>query len=299
MNAFNTHEIPGRVAISAGRGGMPVIQLQSDFSTAEIYLHGAHVTGFQLHGQPPLLFLSAASEFHEEKPIRGGVPVIFPWFGVREGMPLHGFARLAQWDWIAANTLPDGSLQVSFRLPADDRFEVTLVVTVGPSLRMELAVTNTSGAPCSFENCLHTYFHIGDIHQLQVVGLQGARYYDQLLASEVTETAEAIRFNAETDRIFQDTTAPVTIIDPALDRAIRIAKTGSKSTVVWNPWSAKSQRMPDFGDDEYLRMVCVESGNVREHAITLAPGEQALLTVEVSSTPLGQPSAAPTASGCG
>jgi D-hexose-6-phosphate mutarotase len=81
----------------------------------------------------------------------------------------------------------------------------------------------------------------------------------------------------------------VAIIDPVLDRAIIVSKTGSKSTVVWNPWIAKSQRMPDFGDDEYLRMVCVESGNVSENSVTLAPGEEALLTVEVSSFPLTDP----------
>jgi glucose-6-phosphate 1-epimerase len=102
----------------------------------------------------------------------------------------------------------------------------------------------------------------------------------------LTETADAIRFTAETDRIYQDTDATVRIDDPVLNRSIEVSKTGSKSTVVWNPWIAKSQRMPDFGDDEYLQMVCVESGNVREHAVTLFPGEKTLLTVELRSLPL-------------
>ncbi|MCF7674979.1 MAG: hypothetical protein K9N23_02025 [Akkermansiaceae bacterium] len=101
----------------------------------------------------------------------------------------------------------------------------------------------------------------------------------------MTETADAIRFSAETDRIYQDTGAAVAIIAPGLNRAISVSKAGSKSTVVWNPWIAKSQRMPDFGDVEYLRMVCVESGNVREHAVTLVPGGKSRLTVEVGSSP--------------
>lgn len=287
MNALKTNEIPDRVTVSSGNGGLPVIQLRSDHSTAEICPHGAHVTGFQKHGEAPLLFMSAASEFHVDKPIRGGVPVIFPWFGGREGMVAHGFARLAEWDLAAASVLPCGSVKVCFRLPADDPHRVTFDVTVGASLTMELTVANSGAAPFSFESCLHTYFEIGDIRQVRVVGLQGVRYHDQLLAADRTETAAAICFGAETDRIYQDSGATVEIIDPVLERTIEVSKTGSKSTVVWNPWIEKSRRMPDFGDDEYLRMVCVESGNVREHTVTLAPGEQSRLTVEVRSLPSG------------
>lgn len=289
MNALKLHEIPDRVTVSSGNGGLPVVRVQSDFSTAEIYPHGAHVTGFQKHGEAPLLFMSAASEFLAEKPIRGGVPVIFPWFGSREGMVAHGFARLAEWDLVAASVRPLGSVKLSFQLPTEEPYKVTFDVTVGSSLIMELGVRNTGDTPFTFETCLHTYFQIGDIRQLRVSGLQGSPYHDQLLDAEFTETADAIRFSAETDRTYQDTAATVAIIDPVLDRGIIVSKTGSKSTVVWNPWIAKSQRMPDFGDDEYLRMVCVESGNVSENSVTLAPGEEALLTVEVSSFPLTDP----------
>ena len=287
MQSHQSLEIPGQVSIATGQGELPVIHIQTALSTAEIYLHGAHVTGFQLPGEAPLLFMSAASEFHADKPIRGGVPVIFPWFGGREGLPAHGFARLADWEWTTSQVLPDGSVKLGFRLPAAEPHAVTFLVTAGSSLIMELAVTNTGDAAFTFETCLHTYFQIGDIHQLEVAGLQGTRYHDQLLDTDLTETNETIRFTAETDRTYQDTAASVTIIDPALNRVIEVSKAGSKSTVVWNPWIAKSQRMPDFGDDEYLRMVCVESGNVREHAVTLAPGETSSLTVAVSSTPRG------------
>ena len=151
---------------------------------------------------------------------------------------------------------------------------------------MELVVTNVSDAPVTFENCLHTYFHIGDIHQIQVSGLKGARYRDQLLADDFTEAQETIRFAGETDRIYQNTSATVDILDPLLKRVIHVRKSGSSSTVVWNPWIEKSRRMPDFGDEEYLGMVCVESGNVREGAIQLAPDARAVMTVELDSSPL-------------
>ncbi len=286
MQALNQHAIPGRIGIATGKGGLPAFQLETEHSTAEIYPHGAHLTGFQLKGEAPLLFMSEASEFRPDKPIRGGVPVIFPWFGPREGMAAHGFARLAEWVVVDTLVLADGSVRIHFQLPSNEPFKVDFIVAIGSSLGMELTVTNTGAAPFTFETCLHTYFQIGDIHQLQVTGLQGARYHDVLLAAEGTETGESIRFTGETDRTYQDTTATVDIIDPALGRRIQVRKAGSQSTVVWNPWIAKSQRMPDFGDDEYLRMVCVESGNIGEHAITLAPGEASSLKVEVASAPL-------------
>src|SRR3954454_21123345 len=83
----------GRVVFIDGRGELPMLEVSTAWSTAEIYLHGAHVTHFKSIDQPPLLFLSQCSRFSENEPIRGGVPVIFPWFGPREGLPQHGFAR--------------------------------------------------------------------------------------------------------------------------------------------------------------------------------------------------------------
>lgn len=286
MHTLQHHTIPGRVRIIPGQGGLPAIQVESDWSQAEIYPHGAHVTHFQKKGDAPLLFMSAASEFHPEQPIRGGVPVIFPWFGARDGLAVHGFARVATWNLLSAVDLADGAIRLHFQLPSDDEFEVDYLVTVGPTLTLELVVTNTNSAACTFETCLHTYFHIGAIDAIEVTGLHGTRYRDQLLATETTDTATAIRFAGEVDRVYQDTDAPVEIHDRALHRTIRVHKSGSRSTVVWNPWIAKSQRMPDFGDNEYLHMVCVESGNIAENSIVLAPGERAHMKVELDSVPL-------------
>ena len=286
MQALSNHEIPGHVSVFAGKGGLPAIRVESALSTAEIYQHGAHVTSFCRKGESPLLFMSAASDFHAEKPIRGGVPLIFPNFGAHEGQPFHGIARLSDWELTETLILPDGSIRLAFKLPVDDGYLTEYLVTVGSSLTLELIVTNTGDSPFTFENCLHTYFQIGDIKQAKVAGLQGARYRDQLLAEEFTESADSISFAAETDRVYLNTAATVEIIDPALARSIFVRKSGSQSTVVWNPWIEKSQRMPDFGDEEYHHMVCVESGNVRENAITLAPGERSVMRVEIDSAPL-------------
>ena len=287
MPTPNPHEIPGRVTSINGHGGLPALRVESAWSVAEIYPHGAHVTGFQKTGEAPLLFLSQESGFRAGQPIRGGVPVIFPWFGPRAGHPAHGFARVTDWDLVQSLVLPDGSIRLHFRLPSNEPWVVDYLITVGPALTLELAVTNTGTAAFSCENCLHTYFQVGDVRQTAVTGLLGARCLDLLLATEGAETEATLRIAGEVDRTYQDTGATVEIHDPVLRRTIQVCKSGSQSTVVWNPWIAKSQRLPDFGDDEYLHMLCVESGNLGDHALTLAPGQRSVLKVELSSVTQG------------
>jgi D-hexose-6-phosphate mutarotase len=81
------------------------------------------------------------------------------------------------------------------------------------------------------------------------------------------------------DRVYLDTPGTVKILDENLGRVIHVEKENSASTVVWNPWVDKAARMPDFGNDEYQRMVCVESGNVMENGMRLAPGDTSKLTL--------------------
>ena len=162
------------------------------------------------------------------------------------------------------------------------------VVTVSETLKLELIVTNNSTTDeFVFENCLHTYFEVGDIRAVSIKGLGETTYLDKVANfAQKTETDEAIRIASEVDRIYVNTSAPVEILDARLSRKIVIQKQSSLSTVVWNPWIAKAQQVPDFGNEEYERMVCVESGNVSPNQLRLPPGQSSRLTVELSSSPL-------------
>ena len=168
-------DIPGRVTLQEGNGEMPKVEVETDWSSAEIYLHGAHVTDFGKKGEPPLLFTSHFSRFQDRQPIRGGIPVIFPWFGDREGEPAHGYARLADWDLHEATTVPEGGVSLRFSL-ADRSFSATCppfqanyVVTVTDQLTLELIITNASGdQPFTFETCLHSYFTVSDASAISI-----------------------------------------------------------------------------------------------------------------------------------
>lgn len=287
-------EIPGRVTFTEGNGDLPKIEINTAWSALEIYLQGAHVTHFQKKGEPPMLFLSQLSRFQEGQPIRGGVPIIFPWFGPREGESMHGFARNKNWELKEINQLTDGGVSLRLTLPESaeaalsTQFTADYIITAGKTLSLELLIANTSSdQDFTFENCLHTYFHLGDINAISITGLKGVSYLDKVENyARKTEAAENIKIGQETDRVYLDTPGPVEIHDSKLQRRIIIEKSGGRSTVLWNPWIGKAQQMPDFGNEEYQQMVCVESGNVGENRITLPAGKKSSLQVTISSAPL-------------
>jgi D-hexose-6-phosphate mutarotase len=281
----------GRVTFQEGQGDLPALEVATPWSQAEIYLHGAHVTQFQKHGEPPLLFLSRCSRFENGAPIRGGIPIIFPWFGKPADKPgQHGFARNREWALKEVTSPADGSVILRLGLPEQGESAdctVEYVVRVSDTLSVELSVTNQSEREFRFENCLHTYFTVGDINTVSVTGLKSVDYLDSLEGRQrKTEASDNIRFTDEVDRIYVNTPHSVEIRDESLRRVIRVEKEHSLSTVVWNPWIAKAKAMSDFGDEEYQQMVCVESGNVAVNEITLLPGQTSGLKVKLSSAPL-------------
>jgi glucose-6-phosphate 1-epimerase len=286
MSKLQQLEIPGHVSLMEGEGGLRKVVVETSASLAEIYLHGAHVTRFEKKGETPLLFMSGASDYLPDKPIRGGVPVVFPWFGPREGLPVHGYARTVEWDLKETSLLPDGSVSLLFELPRLGDFEVEYLVTVGAELTLELGVLNIGSRDSDFETCLHTYFQISDIDAISITGLSKCEFINKLNNANMVESAPEIRINSEMERVYYDTVSTVEIHDPGHGRKILVSKSGSNSTVVWNPWIDKSIRMPDFGDEEYLTMVCVESGNVGTNKITLPAGGRSVLKVVLGSEKL-------------
>jgi glucose-6-phosphate 1-epimerase len=284
-------EIPGSVKIVSGSGGLSKVVVTTKSSTAEIYLHGAHVTHFQKIGEPPLIFMSAKSHFAPDKAIRGGVPICFPWFGNRAGDGSHGFARATEWQLVKTSAM-ENSATIRFALPkiagreAWNNLRTEFVVTISDTLTMELIAANEScDETIEFENCLHAYFQVGDISAVSIDGLRGAHYLDNAAGGNgelKTQNESLLRIAKETNRLYLDTTSAVEIRDENLGRVIRVEKAGSNSTVVWNPWT--TQKLPDdFDPAEHKHMVCVESGNVKQNKISLAPGKTSALKVGLRS----------------
>ena len=278
--------IPDLVRFDAGEGGLPRLVVTSEHADAHVYLHGGHVTHYQRCGQPAVLFMSERTAFAVDRPIRGGVPVIFPWFGPKRddpSLPIHGFARVREWlvrD--VARRASDGAVVATFALNAlahppsswPHKFTLTYVVTIGAALEMTLTVRNEDAVPLVFEEALHPYFAVGDVRRIGVRGLAGATYADRNLGpGKFVDDEDPLSFRRVTDRVYQHTRATCTIEDPVIGRRIVIEKNASDTTVVWNPsFQAPDVRPPDLAADEWQQFVCIEAANAREHALTLAPG---------------------------
>jgi D-hexose-6-phosphate mutarotase len=128
---------------------------------------------------------------------------------------------------------------------------------------------------------LHTYFQVADVRGIGIHGLDGCRYLDKL-DGELKQQAGPLVLNGELDRVYSDQGGDCLINDPGLQRRIRIAKQGSHSTIVWNPWSEKAAKLGDMNEEGYLGMVCVESANAGEDVVSLEPGAEHRLRVEYS-----------------
>jgi glucose-6-phosphate 1-epimerase len=264
--------------------GMIIAEVANQHALSNIALQGAHIATFQPRGEEPVIWLSPKAKFAPGKSIRGGVPVCWPWFGPHKNdskLPGHGYARTVPWEVLETKALSDGSTFLRFGLVESDATRaqwphpstVQLEATIGKALRVELITTNTGKSAFELGEALHTYFQISDVAKMTIRGLEDCEYIDKVGETARRKQQGGIVIESEVDRVYVNTSADCVIEDNGLKRAIRIAKQGSKSTVVWNPWTEKAEKMGDFGPALHRDMVCVESGNSYDNVVNLAPGE--------------------------
>jgi glucose-6-phosphate 1-epimerase len=289
--------LPNSVKVDVGPGGLAVLRVTAPSATAEIYLRGAHVASWTpSSSNPSVIWMSEHAEYTEGVPLRGGVPICFPWFGANADDPTepsHGFARLAEWELVEAKDV-GSTVVLTLRLKDDmatrasawgHRFEALYTVTVGSHLDLSLTVTNPDRKPFTFEAALHSYFGVSDIHSVSVTGLEDVPFIDKLDgAAALPAEGHAVRFAGETDRIYLGSADIIRVVDPSAKREIEVRPTESHSTVVWNPWVAKAAKMADFGNDEWPGMVCVETANIGDASVTLSSGESHTMAVRYDVT---------------
>lgn len=290
--------LPPSVRPEPGRGDLPRVVVTARGGSAEVYLHGGQVTRWRPTGHDDVLFLSDRSRFTGGSAIRGGIPLCFPWFGAHASdpaAPSHGFARTSLWtlegaedrgdDVVVTLSLTDSPATRASAWPHP--FRATLRVTVGARLHLALEVHNTGTAPVTVEEALHTYLAVGDARAVTVHGLESASYLDKLGGPDpVPPTGEPVRLTGPTDRVYRGAPATTTVQDPAGGRRLTVTGEGSGSTVLWNPWAEGAAALADLGDDEWIRMVCVETANVGPAAVTLEPGSAHRTTTTLGVSPL-------------
>jgi glucose-6-phosphate 1-epimerase len=275
----------------AGKGDIPVIEIQNQSASSRISLQGAQALSWTPKGKDEVIWVSTDASFAPGKSVRGGIPICWPWFGPHEknaAFPAHGFARTVLWQVIDTQVLSEGETQITFELdtrllshsqkamwPLATVAEYRL--TIGKKLTMELTTFNHSEQAITISQALHTYFNVENVANTKIFGLDGKDYLDKTDGFKRKTQSGPISINSEVDRVYLNTLDDV-IIDNK-KRKIVIKKQGSQSTVVWNPWQAVAEKMGDLGKNGYLEMLCVESANAAEDTVIIDADESHTLSV--------------------
>jgi glucose-6-phosphate 1-epimerase len=284
-------------------GELQFIEIEHGFVYAEINNTRAHATVSTYSGQllsyrpkdrqEDLLFVSDKAYYEAGKAIKGGIPVCWPWFGPdpeNRGRPAHGFVRNRQWQVSGSESLADGSTKIILSIADSEAtralwphpFRLDIEITVGDTLRVELVTHNTGNDSITISQALHSYFRVGDITSVSVLGLDGINYIDKANDSARKTQAGPLTISSEVDRIYTDTSGDLTIDDASLERKISIASSGCSTAVVWNPWVEIAASMADLDDDDYLQMLCVETANAGPETVTITAGDCYRLSAEYS-----------------
>jgi glucose-6-phosphate 1-epimerase len=277
------HRIDDQIKFVEGTGGLPFIKVSNDSASAVISVYAGQVLSFQPANEAHnLMFLSQAAFYAPGKGIKGGTPVCWPWFGPDpegKGRPVHGFVRTRFWEVMGTEAISSEESKVTLGLADSPEtraiwpypFMLLMEITVGKSLQLELITRNAGRQPFSITQALHTYFKVGHISEVTVLGLENTEYIDKTDNFAHKLQTGTVTIDREVDRIYRNAGHELVIDDAALARRIRIASRGSRTAVVWNPWEKISAEMGDLEDDDYQRFVCVETANADQDVAKVAP----------------------------
>ncbi len=274
--------------------GIVFAKIDNPLATATLSLYGGHIVTWQPKSQSaPVLWRSELVQYKPGKAIRAGVPICWPWFGAHPtdtSAPSHGYARINAWDITSVLTSDAGATEICMTLrdsesavnPLCVNASLSVRISIGEVLSIDLTTTNTGSDVLKLTEALHAYFYVSDVAQVEINGLSECDYVDLIDNNTIKTQAGAISFSGELGRVYLKTTSDCLINDPILLRKIRIAKTGSQSTVVWNPSIDTAIKMDDLGPLGWRTMVCAESANALTDTVCIEAGQQHTLSVTYS-----------------
>ncbi len=282
------------VVFEESQDGIVLIKIDHPLATATISLQGGQILQWQPKSQvEPVLWSAAPMHWKKGRAIRAGIPVCWPWFGahpVDSSAPAHGYARICPWEITSISTSHSGPVEICMAMSVatpstvTQTLEATLAsrISIGETLSISLTTSNPGPQPLVITEALHAYFKVSDIRNVETLGLSGSEYIDLIDQNTKKIQNGTIHFTNETGRVFINTISECLIKDSGYDRIIRIEKTGSQSTVVWNPWQDTASKMNDLGADQWQQMVCIETANALDNALTIESGAQHSMSVNYS-----------------
>lgn len=248
---------------------LPCISLQYGNATAVVSLYGAQVLSYQATTGQDTLWLSPLAQWHNQTPIRGGVPVCWPWFGPADNkvnpnlasLPNHGVVRTAMWQ-LKSQHADDKAACVVLETTVDNlpHYQGRITLQLQVSLTNTLSINLRCDTPLLQQAALHSYFATSSLANTQVQPLP-AQYADKVSATVVAASSDRAEFNAEVDRVYSATAGELTILNGT--KEVKLTQSGHDASVVWNPWLKRSKQIGDLADDSYLQFICVETARLQ------------------------------------
>lgn len=259
------------------------LTLTHNFCQASISLYGGQVLTWQPKGQKPVFWMSKNSLYGNDKGIRGGIPLCFPWFGGYEAdlfqhnknkdhthidkllMANHGFARTSVWEVDEIEITADFVKIIlcqkgESRTPVwDISYELKQELFFGKSFSQSLIVANKSPKSIEYTGALHSYFVVGKPEAVQIDQLSDVAYFDKL-SGEHNKVASLNDCVGPIDRVYQSN-SKMNVVDNEWQRIIEVISSDCSQWVLWNPGKEAADDMKDIhkgGENEY---VCLEAAN--------------------------------------
>ena len=250
---------------------MDIIHVTNRFGSGRVSVQGAQLLDWTPNGEQPMLWCSEPQYWRAGEPIRGGIPLCFPWFGPAPAgqatavpRPAHGFARRLNWKLVHQREHAHGS-ELLFELSdtpstralwphgfvARLQLQVGACINVGFSYELASPATKTAAATAA----LHSYLQVHDIEQVGILGL-GPSYRE---AGRSRRGAHVTQLHGVTDRIYGAPAPYTTVNDLGHQRTLSLWHRGHSDVVLWNPWQALS----DAPEPQWRNFVCVETARIQ------------------------------------
>ncbi|KAI0020092.1 galactose mutarotase-like domain-containing protein [Xylariomycetidae sp. FL0641] len=258
----------------------------------EVLLYGATLISWKDRAGNEKLWLSEAAKLDGSKPVRGGIPLVFPLFGTSPDhvetskLPQHGFARNSKWEFLGKSSsesspstgVTDASVKLDFGLSSATldaaakeawpyTFSAIYSITLTPeNITTGMVITNDGSEAFEFQMLMHTYLRVNDITKVEVTGLDESWYVDKVDGAQTKQQEGIVTITGETDRVYtpaKGPSEPVKVVEGG-NTLFTLVRDNLKDLVVWNPWTEKAAGMADFAPDNgYKNMICVEAGSVK------------------------------------
>ncbi|URN97437.1 D-hexose-6-phosphate mutarotase [Leclercia adecarboxylata] len=288
------------------KGHLDVWDIKMGSIRAQISQQGAQLLSYGKHEEPQIIWGNPHAEYMNDVPVRGGIPVCFPWFGdftqnpdavkkmaIQGGsdlLPFHGLVRQSVWDFEGLNET-GGQVTMTFSLgiKENDYFawrhncHIKIEYIISDNLQVTLTVCNPNNYPLSVTLALHSYYHVSDVESIKLKGLASHKYYDALDAWSLKNQDEEPFVNEEMARTFTDRTGDIAIIDPYYRRKIVITSLNSSSCVLWNPYDKRALQLDQFSGEAWKEMLCIETARVKDDYLAVPPNSTESVMLLVST----------------